>query len=470
MMSQTIDRAIERRGVAIGLIVVAGLLGCWLYASYLTNVGVAVSMWTIEPAIALLVDAVAVYLVTEKFGVRSDPVLLAIVLVLSAVGLTFAARFAQDGAYAQHQFVGASISLALVAVVAVFIRKRGVAILVRHKYVFVALIAFLLVAPMLSDSVYGVHNWFWVGPVAVDASLWSMLFGIIFIASIISDEDFYRYLGQKSENASEAADGTEWLSLLMLFAIPLIAMYEFSTTTRVFLLLLCIAAMLYVGAERRVLALVPIIVLVTSLVVRYAGSSYIRKRYLTWMNPQSDPWGSGYQALQSLAAVKRGGLFGAGVGLGTPDLVPMSRCDYVFAAICEELGAVGGVAVACLFGLFVVRSLSLIGRGAGDAAAPVVVGVTCLTAIEALSAMGCATGLLPAAGVMLPYVSYGLNIIVILGVRLGLVLGLTSTTADGEGLEPGESERVASRVGVLARILAFCFVAVAVHTAFVVLS
>ena len=93
--------------------------------------------------------------------------------------------------------------------------------------------------------------------------------------------------------------------------------------------------------------------------IGYLALNHIQVRVHTWLNPWAEISGSGYQITQSLFAIASGGFFGTGLGQGKPEYIPEVHSDFIFSAICEELGMFGGVAIILLFFIFTYRGLKI---------------------------------------------------------------------------------------------------------------
>ena len=93
--------------------------------------------------------------------------------------------------------------------------------------------------------------------------------------------------------------------------------------------------------------------------IGYCCLGHIRVRVSTWLNPWADVSGTGYQISQSLFAISSGGFFGSGLGQGNPEYIPEVHSDFIFSAICEEMGLFGGVAIILLFFIFTYRGIKI---------------------------------------------------------------------------------------------------------------
>lgn len=155
---------------------------------------------------------------------------------------------------------------------------------------------------------------------------------------------------------------------------------------------------------------------------------HIQVRISTWIDPWSDIANKGYQITQSLFAIASGGYFGRGLGNGSPYYIPEVHSDFIFAAICEEMGVFGGVAVILLFFLIAYRcfKISIMTDNLFDKA--VSFGVTVMFALQTFIIIGGVTKMIPLTGITLPFVSYGGTSIVISFASLGIVQAISAKT------------------------------------------
>ncbi|MDD4018353.1 MAG: FtsW/RodA/SpoVE family cell cycle protein [Kiritimatiellae bacterium] len=154
-------------------------------------------------------------------------------------------------------------------------------------------------------------------------------------------------------------------------------------------------------------------------------SAHAQARFDVWLDPFADPTGKGWQILQALSAMYSGGLWGAGLGAGVPQTVPIVTSDFVYAALAEEIGLVG-----C--GLLLMVYAALFSRGfraAGAARTPferlLCVGLTGSLAVQTLLNVAGVTKALPLTGITLPLISHGGSSLVTTLFMAGLIAGLS---------------------------------------------
>ncbi len=156
---------------------------------------------------------------------------------------------------------------------------------------------------------------------------------------------------------------------------------------------------------------------------------YQRQRVLTFMDPESDPLGSGWNIIQSKTAIGSGGVWGKGWLGGTQsqlDFLPESHTDFIIAVIAEELGLIGVAALLFIYVLIIGRGLWMATR-VPDSFGRLVAGSIVLTFfVYVVVNIGMVSGLLPVVGVPLPMVSYGGTSIVTLMAGFGILMSVYS--------------------------------------------
>lgn len=137
---------------------------------------------------------------------------------------------------------------------------------------------------------------------------------------------------------------------------------------------------------------------------------YQKNRIITFINPTADVRGSGYNAYQSMIAIGSGGVFGKGLGYGTQsrlNYLPEYQTDFVFAAFSEEWGFVGGLVILGCFGLLLWRIILHARRAATNFEALFCMGFAMLITGHIIVNIGMNLGIMPVAGIPLPFMSYG---------------------------------------------------------------
>lgn len=209
----------------------------------------------------------------------------------------------------------------------------------------------------------------------------------------------------------------EWGTALLLLLIFMVEVYVFEKGSRFFLL----NAGLFILCA----------------IAGYLVTYHIKVRVDIWMDPWTDISGKGYQIAQSLFAIASGGFFGTGIGMGSPDLIPAVNTDFIFSAICEEMGVFGGMAIILLYFLLAYRGFKIVIRVRDRFYKSLALGITSLFGLQTFIIIGGVIKLIPLTGITLPFVSYGGSSLISSFILLGL-LQAVSTIAE----EPEEVERI----------------------------
>ncbi len=154
---------------------------------------------------------------------------------------------------------------------------------------------------------------------------------------------------------------------------------------------------------------------------------YQKARLTSFMDPDSDPRGSGYQIRQSLIAVGSGGIWGKGANKGTQtqgDFLPIPYTDFIFAAFCEEHGFLGAIGVLLLYFLILMRLIQNAQTAADLPGSFLVMGVVAVIVFQIAVNVGMVVGLMPVTGIPLPLMSYGGSSILFTFLALGMVMNV----------------------------------------------
>ena len=154
---------------------------------------------------------------------------------------------------------------------------------------------------------------------------------------------------------------------------------------------------------------------------------YQQARINAFLDPESDPRGSGYQIRQSLIAVGSGGIWGKGANKGTQtqgDFLPIPYTDFIFAAFCEEHGFVGALGVLLLYFLILMRLIQNAQTASDLPGAFIIMGVVAVIVFQIAVNVGMVVGLMPVTGIPLPLLSYGGSSVLFTFLALGIVMNI----------------------------------------------
>ncbi len=350
--------------------------------------------------IALVILAL-VWVVVRPRGERRDDVLPAIAILLTSIGLVTIERV--DSVLAARQLVW--LLIALVIAIAIGPALRRYRVLARYKYVWIlaSTVLFVLVA-LFGQEVNGAKLWIRVGALQFEPIEAIKLFVVLFMAA---------YLAETGDVIAEARPwslraNAKYLGPLFIGWGTSVGILVFERDVGTAALLLAIfAAMLYVATRRIDLIVGSVAVFGLAAFWAVHHYTYVALRIAAWKHPFADPYGSGYQSLQSLFALAAGGLFGTGYGLGKPGYIPAVATDYVYAAYSEEFGALGGIAVCALFLVLVLRALGVAREKPDLYGRLLATGLAAILGFQVFIIVGGVLHLFPLTGITLPFFSYG---------------------------------------------------------------
>ena len=208
------------------------------------------------------------------------------------------------------------------------------------------------------------------------------------------------------------------------FAALLLLEPDFGTAL---ILTILLYFMLFVGGVRVRYLLGTALLALPALIYVMMTAEYRLRRLMSFLDPWSDPSGSGFNVIQSLIAFGSGQWLGRGLGESRQKLLylPEAHTDFIYSVIGEELGLLGALAVLALFGVIIVRGLQLTAKIEEPFDQYLAFGLTVLLGLQALIHMGVVMGLMPTKGLVLPFISYGGSAMVINLMEAGILLGLS---------------------------------------------
>ena len=179
------------------------------------------------------------------------------------------------------------------------------------------------------------------------------------------------------------------------------------------------------GEDKRFLLLNGVAAILVS-IVGVSFMSHIQIRVETWLRPFHDVSNKGYQITQSLFAIGEGGFTGRGIGAGSPYYIPEVHSDFIFSAICEETGILGGLAVIMLYFVLVYRAFKISLSTNNDFNKAVAMGIGVMIGVQTFIIIGGVIKFIPLTGITLPFVSYGGSSMVTTFLALGILQGISA--------------------------------------------
>lgn len=209
------------------------------------------------------------------------------------------------------------------------------------------------------------------------------------------------------------------LTLVGAAIFLLVAQRDLGTAS---LLIAIYTLIIYLASGKRRVLLISLVLIMAAGFAGYQLFDVIQLRVDAWLNPWLDPGGRSYQIVQSIMAFAAGGLLGSGPGLGSPGVVPVAHSDFIFAAIGEETGLLGGAGMILVYALLTLRGLLIALRAPNLYHRLLAAGISVYLAAQSILIMGGTLRLLPLTGVTLPFVSYGGTSLLFAFIALAILL------------------------------------------------
>jgi len=360
---------------------------------------------------------------------RADQPLLPIVATLTALGLIFVERL--EPALASRQALWVVIGGAALVVTAFVL--PSIETLRRYRYT-------LLVIGLI---VMGATMVFGIDPNQSGARLWLGFGGYYFqpseIMKVVVVIFFASYLAEKRALITHSPVRFGKLAFPPLaYLAPLVLMWLLSMAVLVWqrdlgaalLFYLVFLAMLYAATGRAYVG-IGLVFLIVGAVIAYGLFDHVQLRTRVWLNPWPYADGDAYQIIQALGAYAAGGVIGSGLGFGYPDYVPAVFTDFVLAALGEELGLLGTLAVVALYLLLVHRAFRIALRASSDFGMLLAAGLGATLGLQAIVILAGTLRIIPITGITLPFVSYGGSSILANYVMVGLLLRISAESQGG---------------------------------------
>lgn len=390
-----------------------------LYALYIVNDSVALSLGTLAVPVGLFVAFAVAHVAVRILAPDADPVILPVVFLLSGIGIAFVTRLAPD--LAENQVMWLFISVA--AMVATLFFVRNLDNLADYKYTLGLIGVILLIIPMIiGTEKNGSKLWLTFGGFSFQPGELAKILIVLFLAFYLASNREALSITAHRVGPFRIPRFRMLLPLFIMWGISLLIVIFERDLGSALLFFMYFVIMLYVATGRWSYVFIALGLLVIGFFFCYNFFSHVKIRVDIWLDPWSDAQDSGYQIVQSLYSIADGDLVGTGIGKGLPNLIPFVESDFLFSAIAEEMGLLGASAVIILYMLFCVRGFATAARAKSDSSAFAAVGLTTVIGFQAFLIIAGVTKLLPLTGVTLPFMSQGGSSLLSSFIIVGLLL------------------------------------------------
>jgi cell division protein FtsW (lipid II flippase) len=372
-----------------------------------------------------------------------DQVLLPIVGMLGGLSLLLMERLPQ-GLVVQHigdrtlqladlQLLWLLLGAGVLGVTAISV--RSVRWLREYRYTWAVLgIGLLAAVFLLGDEVNGARLSIRLGPLSGQPSELLKVILVVFLAA---------YLADNRPMLARTSTRLGPISLPPLpYLLPMLAMWGIALALVIvqrdlgaaLLLFSVFLALLYIATRRGSYVVLGLLLFFVGAAILYSQLAHVRTRVDIWLDPWADPLGVGYQVIRALYAFGRGGILGTGLGAGLPAIgsvpaIPLVHTDFAFAALGEELGLMGALAIGACYLVLAERGLRIAARAPDEFQALLAAGLTLVIVLQAALIMAANLRLVPLTGVTLPLVSYGGSSLLTNALVVGLLLALSDRRA-----------------------------------------
>lgn len=345
-----------------------------------------------------------------------DPYILPVIGLLSGIGLMTIWRLYPNLGMRQTLWIALSTLLVFLGIqYPVFLEY-----LRRYKYIWLFLgLVLTALTIIMGSNIAGSSRWLNAYSFQLQPSEPLKLVLIVYLAGFFTD---------RLTIANIKTGRNLFPTLVITGTAMLILFFQRDLGTTSLVLLIYLAMVFTIRRNKIVLWVTPILVIFAG-VLGYVFLDVVKIRIDTWLNPLGDTLGASYQIIQSMIAIAEGGVIGAGPGLGSPNLIPVSVSDFIFTAILEELGFLGGVTIILLIIILIYRSIKVVVSTNNSFYRHLTLGLIFYFGFQSILIIGGNIGLLPLTGVTLPFVSYGGSSLLVSFCALLILLTISHQTS-----------------------------------------
>ena len=295
-------------------------------------------------------------------------------------------------------------------------------------YTTVCLVLLLLVGTFFLDKAHATHRWIRYGPVGIQPSELAKLAAILYLAWFLDQKRRHKaameFCKKDFLETILPAAGPVLICVCLILAQP-------DLGTAVDIVLVATAILFAAGMSWKWIATGAVASL-PALYFLIFHVSYRQARLTSFLDPNSDPQGAGFQLTQSLIAVGSGGFTGVGLMESKQKLfyLPEAHTDFIYAVISEELGYIGAILVLALFVVYGWRGLRAAFAAPDGFGRLLALGITAMVLSQALINLAVVLGMVPTKGIPLPFVSYGGSSLLVMLLATGVLLNISQQATE----------------------------------------
>lgn len=341
-------------------------------------------------------------------------------LLLVAIGLIALFSATQDSGYDEFkkQLIWLAVSIPVMIIVMVIDYNT----IAKFSPVFYGVSLILLVVVLFTSSINGATSWFNIGWFSLQPGEFAKAFVIIFTAYIMTKV--------QERGRGEMNRPLKLLAILTTVAVPVLLIIKQPDYGTALAFVVATILMLFVGGidKKYIIGSILVVAIGLPLLYQFVLPDHAKTRIDVFLNPNSDPRGSGYNVIQSKLAVGAGQLFGMGIGKGNQTqlgfLYPKTT-DFIYSVIGEEMGFIASGGIVILYVILITKSIYIAKTAKDDLGSYIAIGITGILIFHAVENIGMTIGILPITGVPLPFVSYGGSSLITNFIFIGLLLNIS---------------------------------------------
>lgn len=344
-----------------------------------------------------------------------------IAIILCIIGLVALFSATQEAEY--DEFNKQCIWVVVSLIIGISIMLIDYKTIVKTSPMFYGAFIILLIAVLFTTPVNGATSWFDIGFFSLQPGEFAKIFVILFLA--------YAMTKIQEKDKRDINKPIKLLIILAIIAVPvLLIIKQPDYGTAVAFMVAIIFMLITAGIDKKYIIGATILIIVSiPLIYNFVLPEHAKKRIDIFLNPESDPRGSGYNIIQSKLAIGAGGLTGMGLLKGNQTqlgfLYPKTT-DFIFAVIGEEMGFIVAGIVIILYVLLITKCLYVAKTAKDGTGSLIASGITGVFVFHMIENIGMVMGLLPITGVPLPFISYGGSSLITNFICIALILNISS--------------------------------------------
>jgi cell division protein FtsW (lipid II flippase) len=380
------------------------------------------------------------YASVRAFAPKATPLLIPPIVAL--VGLGFFEIYRLDPVLAGLQRWWMLIASAVASLVLFLLSRNGTSVLRIYRYVILAVTIVLLMLPNLPTSwgfplkgleVNGSRLW-----IVLDLGFTRMQFQpaelaklgiVIFFAAYLADHQKALREAHRKIGPIRLPEPRQLIPLLLVWAGSIFILVWQRDLGASLLMFAGFVLLLYAATGSAGYLVAGGLMTLGGAVAAANLFDHVQRRIVAWLEPFEHYADEGYQIVQGIFALGTGSLSGAGPGLGRPDLIPNASTDFIFAAVGEEIGFAGTVAIIAIYALVVAVGLGISFRSRDTFRKLLAAGLTFIMAVQVFLIVGGVLRIVPLTGITLPFMSYGGSALVGNMVLVALLLRISHEEA-----------------------------------------